>query len=309
MCVCVCVFLSRALTYTYMWTHFFKYVQFLICKLTDTVSPGRFTATERVQVYVFRSKWRLLQHGRMAFEQAASLLPTVSAWGSGAVKRREGETAIYFIDTSPFFAGLMSKKYMFCQVGFYVCHRPGLFSLEIVPFLGGHQGLPVLRVCSPIVLQITTMMPTSRNINPFANGRRKHKCRMHAYDITYIFIISIISIIITIIIFFLLFLLLLLLYIRYWLVVYLPLWKMMEFVSWEYYSQLNVIQNSMVPVTTNQWFIITGTVTTQFFGLSLHRPRQDTSKHWNWKTTPSRPGSDPAGLGMAESSVFCRSDS
>ena len=196
MCVCVCVFLSRALTYTYMWTHFFKYVQFLICKLTDTVSPGRFTATERVQVYVFRSKWRLLQHGRMAFEQAASLLPTVSAWGSGAVKRREGETAIYFIDTSPFFAGLMSKKYMFCQVGFYVCHRPGLFSLEIVPFLGGHQGLPVLRVCSPIVLQITTMMPTSRNINPFANGRRKHKCRMHAYDITYIFIISIISIII-----------------------------------------------------------------------------------------------------------------
>jgi hypothetical protein len=175
----VCVFLSRALTYTYMWTHFFKYVQFLICKLTDTVSPGRFTATERVQVYVFRSKWRLLQHGRMAFEQAASLLPTVSLWGSGAVKRREGETAIYFIDTSPFFAGLMSKKYMFCQVGFYVCHRPGLFSLEIVPFLGVHQGLPVLRVCSPIVLQITTMMPTSRNISPFANGRRKHKCRMH----------------------------------------------------------------------------------------------------------------------------------
>lgn len=174
MCVCV----SFTCIDIHMWTHFFKYVQFLICTLTDTVSPGRFTATERVQVYVFRSKWRLLQHGRMAFEQAASLLPTVSAWGSGAVKRREEETAIYLIDTSPFLRDSCLKKYMFCRVGFYVCHRPGLFSLEIVPFLG-HQGLPVLRVCSPILLQITTMMPTSRNISPFANGRCKHKCPMH----------------------------------------------------------------------------------------------------------------------------------
>ena len=43
-----------------------------------------------------------------------------------------------------------------------------------------------------------------------------------------------------------------------WFVVYLPLWKMMEFVSWDDYSIPNcfwkVIQNSMVPVTTNQSF-------------------------------------------------------
>ena len=43
-----------------------------------------------------------------------------------------------------------------------------------------------------------------------------------------------------------------------WLVVYLPLWKMMEFVTWDHEIPncfWKVIQNSMVPVTTKQFSI------------------------------------------------------
>ena len=40
----------------------------------------------------------------------------------------------------------------------------------------------------------------------------------------------------------------------FWLVVYLPLWKMMEFVKWEYYSQLNGQIRAMFQ-TTNQIYI------------------------------------------------------
>ena len=117
MCVCVCFFHVHWHTHTcgHIFSNMFSfwYANWPIQSPLAGLQPQN-----ECKFMCFDRNGACSNMGRMAFEQAASLLPTVSLWGSGAVKRREGETAIYFIDTFPFFAGLMSKKYMFCQVGF-----------------------------------------------------------------------------------------------------------------------------------------------------------------------------------------------